>query len=103
LTAVALVVGLPVAQACRDRAGLLVRGGFGIPAPTFATAYGARTADGNGASRSAALERIAELVGHCGTSVTEKVYRDQLRPVLLDGAAVMDEIFRSGQSASDRG
>ena len=42
------------------------------------------------------LEQIADLVGHSGTSVTEKVYRHQLRPVLLDGAVVMDKIFGRG-------
>ena len=39
------------------------------------------------------LEKIADLVGHSGTTVTEKVYRHQLRPVLLTGAVVMDRIF----------
>lgn len=39
------------------------------------------------------LEDIADLCGHVGTSVTEKVYRHQLRPVLLGGAVVMDRIF----------
>lgn len=39
------------------------------------------------------LEQIADLVGHSGTSVTEKVYRHQLRPVLLGGAQAMDKIF----------
>jgi integrase len=39
------------------------------------------------------LEEIADLCGHSGTSVTEKVYRHQLRPVLLTGAAAMDRIF----------
>jgi integrase len=39
------------------------------------------------------LENIADLVGHSGTSVTEKVYRHQLRPVLLSGATAMDRIF----------
>lgn len=39
------------------------------------------------------LEDIAPLVGHAGTSVTEKVYRHQLRPVLLTGAVVMDRIL----------
>ena len=43
------------------------------------------------------LEDIAPLVGHAGTSVTEKVYRHQLRPVLLTGAVVMDRILRAGQ------
>jgi len=39
------------------------------------------------------LEAIADLCGHAGTSVTEKVYRKQLRPVLLTGAIAMDRIF----------
>jgi len=39
------------------------------------------------------LETIADLVGHAGTTVTEKVYRHQLRPVLLAGAVAMDGIF----------
>jgi integrase len=39
------------------------------------------------------IEKIADLVGHSGTSVTEKVYRHQLRPVLLHGAVAMDKIF----------
>ena len=39
------------------------------------------------------LEDIAELCGHAGTRVTEAVYRHQLRPVLLNGAVVMDRIF----------
>jgi integrase len=39
------------------------------------------------------IEKIADLVGHSGTTVTEKVYRHQLRPVLLTGAVVMDHIF----------
>jgi integrase len=39
------------------------------------------------------IEDIADLCGHSGTSVTEKIYRHQLRPVLLKGAVVMDQIF----------
>jgi integrase len=40
------------------------------------------------------IENIARLVGHAGGSeVTETVYRHQIRPVLLDGAEVMDRIF----------
>jgi integrase len=39
------------------------------------------------------IEKIADLVGHSGTTVTEKVYRHQLRPVLLTGTVVMDHIF----------
>ena len=36
-----------------------------------------------------------ELRGHAGTAVTEKVYRHQLRPVLLDVAIAMDQIFEA--------
>jgi integrase len=39
------------------------------------------------------LEQIADLCGHSGTTVTESVYRHQLRPVLLGGAVAMDRIF----------
>jgi integrase len=41
----------------------------------------------------ATVEQIADLVGHAGTTVTEAVYRHELRPVLPDGATMMDEIF----------
>ena len=40
------------------------------------------------------LEEISQLVGHSGTSVTELVYRHQLRPVIQTGATVMDRLFR---------
>jgi hypothetical protein len=36
---------------------------------------------------------VADLCGHSGTTVTKKVYRHQLRPVLLAGAVAMDQIF----------
>ncbi|WP_435822836.1 tyrosine-type recombinase/integrase [Micromonospora arborensis] len=39
------------------------------------------------------LSDIADLCGHSGTSVTKKVYRHQIRPILLTGAAAMDRIF----------
>ncbi|MEU0484757.1 tyrosine-type recombinase/integrase [Streptosporangium sp. NPDC006013] len=39
------------------------------------------------------LENISRLVGHRNTSVTEIVYRKQLRPMLLEGAEAMDRIF----------
>ena len=39
------------------------------------------------------LEQISQLVGHSGTTVTELVYRHQLRPVLQTGATVMDQLF----------
>lgn len=43
------------------------------------------------------LEDIAELCGHAGTRVTEAVYRHQLRPMLLNGATAMDQIFTDGK------
>ena len=39
------------------------------------------------------LADIADLCGHSGISVTERVYRHQLRPILLTGAVAMDRIF----------
>jgi integrase len=39
------------------------------------------------------LEDIARLCGHSGTAVTEQVYRHQIRPVMVEGAMAMDEIF----------
>jgi len=46
------------------------------------------------------VEMISQLVGHRGTSVTEIVYRHQLRPVIQTGATVMDELF--GQAGDGR-
>ena len=48
------------------------------------------------------IEKIADLVGHKGTAVTERVYRHQLQPVITDGATVMNALFSehdSGKSA----
>ena len=39
------------------------------------------------------VEVISRLVGHRSTTVTETVYRKQLRPVIEGGANVMDRIF----------
>ncbi len=39
------------------------------------------------------LEGISRLVGHRTTTVTETVYRKQLRPVIEEGATAMDRIF----------
>jgi integrase len=44
------------------------------------------------------LEEIARLVGHSGTSVTETVYRHELRPVMQTGAAVLDQLFSPSAS-----
>ncbi len=43
------------------------------------------------------LEEISRLVGHSSTSVTELVYRHQIRPVVQSGAVVMDKIFTDRQ------
>lgn len=43
-----------------------------------------------------AIEEISRLVGHSGTTVTEVVYRHQIRPVLQVGAQVMDRLFSTG-------
>ena len=42
------------------------------------------------------LEEIPRLVGHSGTTVTDLVYRHQIRPVIQTGATVMDQLFGSG-------
>jgi integrase len=39
------------------------------------------------------IEQISRLMGHNGTTVTEKVYRHQLRPIVEHGAQAMDRIF----------
>ena len=41
-----------------------------------------------------AIEKISRLVGHASSHVTETVYRQELRPVLQEGAEVMDRLFR---------
>jgi integrase len=40
-----------------------------------------------------AIEEISHLVGHSSTSVTETVYRQELRPVIRSGADAMDKLF----------
>ena len=46
------------------------------------------------------LEQISRL-GHSGTTVTELVYRHQLRPVLQTGATVMDQLFNANRKQAD--
>jgi site-specific recombinase XerC len=46
------------------------------------------------------IEKISRLMGHNGTTVTELVYRHQIRPVVEHGAEAMDQIFRG--SGDDR-
>jgi integrase len=47
------------------------------------------------------IEQISRLVGHSGTTTTETIYRKQIRPVITDGADIMDRIFprKGGQDA----
>lgn len=47
------------------------------------------------------IEAISRLVGHSSTATTERVYRKQIRPVIDDGAIVMDELF--GDDCLDNG
>ncbi len=44
------------------------------------------------------LENISRLVGHRTTTVTETIYRKQLRPVIEDAATAMDRIFPARES-----
>jgi integrase len=46
------------------------------------------------------LENISRLVGHSGTAVTEAVYRQQIRPVMEEGATAMDRIFADEHQAA---
>jgi integrase len=46
------------------------------------------------------VEKIADLVGHKGTSVTERVYRHQLKPVITKGAETMNTVFSKQNAAS---
>jgi integrase len=39
------------------------------------------------------IEDISHLVGHSGTTVTETVYRHEIRPALTTGATAMDKIL----------
>ena len=39
------------------------------------------------------VEEIARLAGHSSTRTTEVIYRKELRPVLVKGAEVMDQLF----------
>ena len=45
-------------------------------------------------------KKIALLVGHTGTATTETVYRKQIRPMVIGGAAVMDSLFPKRDSSA---
>jgi hypothetical protein len=39
------------------------------------------------------IERISRLAGHSSTTTTETIYSQPIRPVIVHGANVMDQIF----------
>ena len=39
------------------------------------------------------VEEIARLAGHSRSRTTEVIYRREIRPVLVKGAEVMDQLF----------
>ena len=41
------------------------------------------------------VEDISDLVGHSSTSVTETVYRHEIRPALTKGATAMNRILKA--------
>jgi integrase len=45
------------------------------------------------------IESIAKLVGHASTTVTETVYRHELRPVLTAGAEAISRVLERARSA----
>ena len=52
--------------------------------------------------RTCTLEDIARLVSHRNTTVTELVYRNQLRPVTTEGAETMNRLFQCPEDAPKR-
>ena len=46
------------------------------------------------------IEDISDLMGHSGTTVTETVYRHEIRPALTKGAEAMDKIFKKKRAKS---
>ena len=48
------------------------------------------------------IEAIADLVGHKNSTVTARVYRHQLRPVITQGAEAMDAIFSEAEPAGHK-
>jgi hypothetical protein len=43
----------------------------------------------------------ADLVGHKGTSVTERVYRHQLKPTIRKGADTINAIFKTAREDAE--
>jgi integrase len=49
--------------------------------------------------RGVPVEEIARLAGHSSSRTTEVIYRRELRPVIMTGAEVMDQIFGQAKTA----
>jgi integrase len=45
------------------------------------------------------IEDISDLMGHSGTSVTETVYRHEIRPALTKAATAMNKILKTSQTS----
>jgi hypothetical protein len=45
------------------------------------------------------IEAIVYMVGHRTMIVTQKVYRQQIRPVITTGATTMNAIFKQQEGA----
>jgi hypothetical protein len=46
------------------------------------------------------IEDISDLIGHSGTTVTESVYRHEIRPEFTTGATAMNKILSKKRSRS---
>jgi hypothetical protein len=46
------------------------------------------------------IKDISDLVGHSGSTVTESVYRHEIRPALTTGATAMNKILSKKRSRS---
>ena len=73
--------------------GRRVTGGSGSPSGSLGVICGTASCPCCLSDGGVPVEHILRLVGHSGTSVTELVYRVQIRPVLDNGATTMDRIL----------
>jgi integrase len=92
-SAAAVTVGTPLTANNAKRAFRIItkKAGLGqdwVPREMRHTFVSVLSADG------IPVESIALLVGHDRTATTESVYRHEIRPVLTQGAEVIDKIFR---------
>jgi integrase len=93
--------GTEETKLCRSSRGIRSAGSRPVAAVTFRMARRTFAASALMSDAGVPLEKIAQLVGHSGTTVTEEVYRKQIRPVITDGAETVDRLFPvSPRSAS---